>query len=365
MKKKPIKKPSLSGITKKLPSAEQIKQKVRPGSTSADKGVPRITSQSIAEHREEVLGSARKYIYPLRHSRHRIVKISIILFVVAIVGFFAACVLSLYKLQTTSQFMYAMTKIIPFPVAKVDHRFVSYEDYLFELRHFMHYYESQQNSDFSTKDGQLQLERFKKTSMNAAINHAYVKQLAKEHNLSVSAKEVNEQIELVRAQNRLGASDQVFRNVLREFWGWSVSDFKRELHNELLEQKVIAALDTETAAQANVVLAKLQAGADFKDMAAKYSDDEATRDKGGEYGFTISQNSRDISPKAVAALYALQKDGQLTDVINAGYHLEIDKLLKRDHDKLQAAHITFMFKDIDTYLAPEKREHPAKRFLNV
>lgn len=368
MKKKKNKKPSLSGITKKIPSAEQIKQLAGKSSEPAQAGdVPRITNESIAEHREEVLSSARKYIYPLRHSRHRIVKISIIIFVLAVIAFFIGCIVSLYKFQSTSSFMYAMTRILPFPVAKAGSSYVSYENYLFELRHFMHYYESQQGSNFSTEDGQRQLARFKQTSLEAAVNQAYVKQLAKEHNISVSNEEVNRQIELVRTQNRLGASDEVFRNVLREFWGWSVNDFKRELKNELLEQKVIAALDTSTNERAKMVLAKLKAGEDFSQLAARYSDDTATKDKGGAYGFVIDRNSRDVSPQAVDALFKLRKKSDVTGVINSGYYLEIDKLLENNDNsgKLQAAHITFKFKDIDGYLTSVKKQDSTQYYLHL
>ena len=43
----------------------------------------RITNETVAEHREEVIGKARKYIYPLSHSKHKIIVISISLFIVA------------------------------------------------------------------------------------------------------------------------------------------------------------------------------------------------------------------------------------------------------------------------------------------
>ncbi len=33
--------------------------------------MPRITTETIAAHREEVIGKARKYIYPLQHSKNR------------------------------------------------------------------------------------------------------------------------------------------------------------------------------------------------------------------------------------------------------------------------------------------------------
>lgn len=326
--------------------------------------VPRITTESIAAHREEVLGSARKYIYPLRHSRHRVVKISIVLFAVVIVSFFVGCVVSLYKLQNTSTFMYSVTRIIPFPIAKAGDRYVSYDSYLFQLRHYIHYYQSQQDLNLNTEDGERQLESFKQRSLDQAVSEAYVKELADKNGIKVSNKEVNDQVALVRAQNRLGASDEVFRNVLREFWGWSVADFKRELKNEILEQKVIAKLDTATTKRAQDAYLQLKGGADFATLAAQISDDAATKSNGGEYGFAIDRSSRDISPQAVDALYKL-KAGEYSEVINSGYYLEIDKVLEVNGDKLRAAHMTFNFADISEYLAPIQKASPTRFYLHL
>lgn len=357
-------------LSQKVPTSKpkmqtgHLKRPSKTDEAQPDNSVPRITNESVAAHREEVLGSARKYIYPLRHSRHRVVKISITLFVLAIVSFFVGCVLALYKFQSTSTFMYSVTRIVPFPVAKVGKDYVSYDDYLFELRHYMHYYQSQQNVSFSSEDGKRQLASFKQRSMSQVITQAYVKKLADKLHLSVSNKEVNDQVALVRSQNRLGASDEVFRNVLREFWGWSVSDFKRELKSELLEQKVVAALDTDTKARANDALAKLNKGEDFEKLAEHVSDDAATREDGGEYGFTIDRSSRDIAPQAVEALYKLTK-GQHTGIIDAGYFLEIDKLLDQKGTKLQAAHMTFNYKDISVYTKPLEKSAPTHYYLHL
>src|SRR5581483_5186206 len=108
--------------------------------SDAISNVPRITNDTVADHREDVLSSARKYIYPLQHSKHRVVRISVSIFLIVIVGFLLVCGLDLYKFQGTSGFIYDVTKILPFPVAKVDNTWVSYESYLFELRRNMHYY---------------------------------------------------------------------------------------------------------------------------------------------------------------------------------------------------------------------------------
>src|ERR1035438_10531489 len=80
--------------------------------------VPRITNETVATHREDVLKSARKYIYPLQHSKHRIILITSSIIIVFIVAFFSYCTLALYKFQSYSTFLYKVTQVIPFPVAR-------------------------------------------------------------------------------------------------------------------------------------------------------------------------------------------------------------------------------------------------------
>src|SRR5688500_5175391 len=96
-------------------------------------GLPRITNETVAAHREEVLGSVRKYIYPLQHSKHRIILITTGLLIITLVTFFTYCALALYRFQSTSTFLYRVTQVIPFPIARSGGRFIAYENYLFEL----------------------------------------------------------------------------------------------------------------------------------------------------------------------------------------------------------------------------------------
>lgn len=326
----------------------------------AIRGIPRITNETVAEHREEVLSSARKYIYPLQHSAHRVVVISSSLIVLAIVAFFTYSLLSLYRFNSTSTFMYRVTQVIPFPVAKAGSDYVAYENYLFELRHYIHYYQTQQKVDFTTESGRRQLEAFRQRALDGVITNAYVKQLAEEHNVSVSNQEVNDQIAIVQAQNRLGGNQKVFEDVLKEFWGWSIDDFKRELKQQLLAQKVVNKLDTYTQQKAQEVLGKIAAGQDFAQLAQQYSQDKNTAANGGDYGFDITKTDRDISPAVVNELFKMQVN-QTSGIINTGNTLEIVKLKEKTGDQVKAAHISFVFKDIDTYVKPlEKKEKTAK-----
>jgi parvulin-like peptidyl-prolyl isomerase len=361
MKKPKVKVPTVPGIMKRpFRRAKPTEERV----AEAFATVPRITNETVAEHREEVLSSARKYIYPLQHSKHRVVRISILLLITVIVAFFVYCGLALYKLQSTSSFIYGVTQVIPFPVAKAGPNWVSYESYLFELRRDMHYYQSQQQADFSTKDGKAQLVHLKQQALGQVITDAYVKQLAAKQHVSVSNNAVDDEVSLLRNQNRLGSSQRVFDNVLNEFWGWNESDFKRELKQQLLQQAVVAKLDTPTDQQASAVYQQLQKGADFGSLATQYSDDAATKATGGQYSFSVTTTNQTLAPQLTAELSKL-KPGQFSPVINTGYSLEIVKVLSTNGPNIQAAHIQFNFKNISTYTRPLEAKYKPRQYIGV
>jgi hypothetical protein len=344
----------------KVPKLARFSKRPK-GDTSV---IPKITNESVAEHREEVLGRARKLIYPLKHSRNSIVRLTLGIAITTVILFFVGSCLALYKFQSTSSFIYGVTRIVPFPVAIADGRFVSYESYLFELRHYVHYYQNQQNVNFKTASGQRQLKALKERSLDQAIDRAYVAKLAKQHDVHVLPSEVNAQVEIARNQNRLGASKSVFQSVLKDFWGWSVADFKHELRLELLDQKVAATLDTATAKKSQAVYRQLQQGADFATLAKTASDDTATKAAGGKYNFTITKNNRDLSPLVVDALFNLRK-GQSSGVIDTGYTLEIVKVLTITGEKRQAAHIAFNYKDISVFTQPLRKQHQPTTYIHV
>ncbi len=326
--------------------------------------VPYITNETIAEHREEVLKGARKHILPLQHSRKRAVVLSVTIFLITVATFFIFSLVGLYRLQSTSTFMYRITQVIPFAVARTRGNFISYESYLFELRHYMHYYETQQKLNFDSEEGRAQLAEFKKQAMDQVINDALVKYLAKQNGVSVTNQDVDQEIAIVRQQNRLGTSDQVFEDVLRDFWGWSVSDFKRSLRQQILARKVVSKLDTGAHERAQAALDELRSGIDFAEVAKKYSEDPTTKETGGDYGISIDQSTRDIPAKVTNAVFD-QAVGQYSSIIDTGYSLEIVKTLSIENGKARAAHIQIVFKDISEYLGPLRESSPPSKYLSL
>ena len=330
---------------------------------NAADNAPRITTETVAEHREQVLKKARKHIIPLSHSKHQVVILTSSLFILAIISFFTYTTLALYKFQQSSTFLYRVTQVIPFPVAKTGGHYVSYENYLFELRHYKHYYETQQKLNFKDEAGKQQLDAFEKQARQKVVDDALVRQLAKEKGVSVSSKEVSDQITLVRNQNRLGENDKVFEDVLKDYWGWNVNDFKRSLQQQMLAQKLVAKLDTDSQTKASAALAELQGGADFAATAKKYSEDPTTKDNGGEFGFAVAKTNRDLTAQTVSALFALQP-GQISGIVNTGYTLEIIKNIETNGDRIRGAHIVFNLKDINTYLDTLKDKQKTTTFIH-
>jgi hypothetical protein len=334
----------------------------KPEETPTLDDVPRITNENITEHREEVLKGARKYIYPLQHSKRRIVSITLGLAVAAVIAFLIYCGLALYKFYQYNTFLYRATQVVPFPIARTGKNFVNYENYLFELRHYVHYYQTQQQLDFSGS-AQQQLLQFRKQALNDVINNSYVKMLARSNGVSVSGKEVDNRIAEVRSQNRLGSNNKVFADVLRNYWGWSVDDFKRSLKDQILAEKVAAKLDSNANARANKALAQLKKGADFTDVAKAISDDPSSKDNGGDYGITITKDNPNIPPQVTEQLFKL-KSGQVSGIINAGSTLEIVKVLKVKDNTVTAQHISFKLKGIQTYINQLKAKKPTKLYVH-
>jgi hypothetical protein len=327
--------------------------------------VPRITNETVAEHREKILKGGRKYRYPLEHSKHKIVVVSTALLTLGIIAFVVSTCLSLYRYHSTSLFMYRVTQVVPFPVAKAGKNWVSYESYLFELRRYVHYYETQQKVDFTSESGKLQLAMYRPKAMEQVVNDAYVKELAHKNGVTVSDRDVEDAITMLRIENQLGGNNKELASVTKKFFGWSLNDLRRELKQELLAQKLAATLDKAAFAQAEQILAQLRTGSDFVALAAQVSDDATTKANGGQYtDAAITLNSQEVPPVVVRALATL-KPGELSNVITTPTAFEIVKLLSVEDGKYKAAHIQVQFKDIKIYIDPLKKSEPPQYFIKT
>ena len=343
---------------------ERAREFVR-GKEESKGPVERVTNETVAKHRQEVLTGARRFIYPLQQSKHRIAIISAIIISGILIFFLVLSWYLLYQRQSIGDFAYRMSQIIPFPIARVDGQYVRYEEYLFELRQNVHYLVTQENVDFNTAEGQVQLDGYRRQALDKVIDAAVIRQLANEQGIAVSEQEVEDQINLIRSSGGIGDATQTLEDTLQDFYGWNLADLRRVIKAQLLKQKLIPIFDTTAKPRAETVLEDVLSGVDFAKAAKKYSDDEFTKNNGGSLGF-IRRTNTDIPPQIVEKAFSLEAGQTADELVQTlfGYHIVRTNKF-RGEDEAQISHILFRFEDASVFVNARKEQIGISRYITL
>ncbi len=322
----------------------------------------RITNETVAEHREQIIAGGRRFKYPVQYSRHKLVINSLLIGLGAIV---LAAVLfwwQLYQVQDSSKFMYRLTQIIPVPIATVDGENVHYSDYLKRFRSSIHYLQEQVNLNPSTKDGHNEVEYRKRLELDNAIRDAYATKLAREAKVSVSDNEVNSFITADLRSKKVTARTYE-KTVLNAFYDWSMADYRSVVRAELLRRKVSFTIDATAKQKADRIMAALRApGADFAAIAKAESDDQVTKANGGDTG-DIPLKSLD-SNGVIAAANKLTP-GQMTELIYGTDGYYIAKLTSKSATTIRYQVIKISVGEFEKRLEAAKKAGKIKEYIRV
>lgn len=121
-----------------------------------------------------------------------------------------------------------------------------------------------------------------------------------------------------------------------------------------LNPKTSEKVKTTSRQLAQAILDSLKAGADFAAMAARYSEDPGSKDKGGDLGFT--KRGR-LVPEYEAAAFALE-DGQYATVTESQFGFHVIQLLEKRGETVHTRHILIKIK------SDEDADLKAISFLN-
>ena len=147
---------------------------------------------------------------------------------------------------------------------------------------------------------------------------------------------------------KLRANTQVSDDTLRAYYNQNISQYKVEnrVHVEHILFKTVGLTDAEIAEirkKAEDVLKQAKHGANFEDLAKKYSEDDGTKAKGGDLGWIVDGQT---VPEFQQAAFSLPK-GAISDLVKTQYGFHIIKVL--DHEN---AH-TKSFEEVrDSILEP-------------
>lgn len=348
---------AMKKIINKLKRKKQPAAQVNPAGSSL-----RITNETVAEHRERILAGGRKFKYPLQYPKHRIVAITVGLVVLLLVSSSGIIGWQLYGVQNTSGFMQRITDVLPLPVAEVDGKQVRYSSYLLEVRSSLHYLSTKEAINFSSDDGKRQKDYQKRLALNKAIENAYVQKLAKEQNVSISDKELNDFIDQEIKNNSLGVTEDVYRQVIKDYYDWSFEDYRESIKNQLLRKKLTAKIDVEGRQKINSLVAAIHKGDDFGEMAKKHSEDPLTKGNGGDVGF-VSKDTDDPSG-LIKVAESLAPNG-VSEVVEGIDGFYIVKLLEKRDNDIHFAKMFVSYKTFAQKLEQLKKEGKIKEFISV
>jgi hypothetical protein len=298
----------------------------------------RITTDTLAEHREKVLAGGRKFKYPVQYQRHRLVINAVIIGVSALVVLIGLGWYLLYPAQNTSEFMYRVTKVVPVPVAVVDGEPVRYSDYLMQYRSQVHYLTEKEQLDINSEDGKRQLEYVKSQSMNEAVADAYASKLARQQNIEVTDADLETFLTQQRQASDGEVSEATYNSVIEDYYGWSPDEYRDAMRHKLLRQKVGFAIDSPAS---NVTDAVEQAiAANTTDLQKVASDVSANSEVKAQYtpATWVPLNNRDGGLALAAAELG---PGQISTAIQTtsgnGYYYV--KLIEKNDTQLQYEYI--------------------------
>ena len=131
--------------------------------------------------------------------------------------------------------------------------------------------------------------------------------------------------------SKLRANTTVSDNALRAYYNSHVDEYKVEnrAHVEHILFKTIGKTDAEIAEirqKAEDVLRQAKHGGNFEDLAKKYSEDDATKPKGGDLGWIVDGQT---VPEFQQAAFSLPK-GSISDLVKTQYGFHIVKVLDRE-----------------------------------
>ncbi len=158
---------------------------------------------------------------------------------------------------------------------------------------------------------------------------------------------------------KLRAQTHPTDGALRAYYNDHIDDYKvqNSVHAEHILLKTVGKTDAEVAEirqKAEDVLKQAKKGANFEDLAKKYSEDDATKPKGGDLGWIVEGQT---VPEFQQAAFNLPK-GSISDLVKTQYGFHIIKVLDR-----QTAH-TKTFEEVRASILPIVTDQQANQQAN-
>jgi len=332
---------------------------------SAQEAPSRITNETVAEHREQILAGGRKFKYPVQYVRHKLVINAILITIASLILMTAIGWWQLYPMQNTSTLMYRVTRVLPLPVGMVNGEPVLYSDYLVQYRLSEYYLSKYGEVKLDSQDGKRQLDYFKRQSMDKAIAVAYARQVARSHDITVTDEDVDSFIIKERNTASGTVSQETYDASIQMLYNQSPSDYRLTITNGILKNRVAFAIDDNAAAQAKQALTLSQQSAgDFAKVAIDMAKSKGGKLVAGQSGL-VNNTSKfgglrvsEISQLAVGAV-----SGVLKSETDDGYY--VVKVTEKNETQTNFTYIHVPLTQMSNDIARFKKEAKINEYIKL
>jgi len=339
----------------------QLSKLIRKSEKSEKTQLPaRITNDTVAEHREQILAGGRRFKYPVQYARHKLVRNTVIIAFVSIVLLGALAFQQLYFAQNSSDFIYRITQLLPVPVATVANEPVRYSDYLMQYRASEYWLGKYDEMKLDSDDGKRLLAGIKRQVLDTAEANAYANKLAREKNIAVSEKDIDDAV----ARKRDTANGQITQDAYDAstmmLYRWSPEDYRRAIKQSLLRSRVAFAIDTDAKQLADKASSLIATGKDLQATAMELGNG-ITVQSPGLVDMTNSFSGLDISD--VAKLQPNVVSGALKSSTDDGYYFV--KVTQKTDTQVNFEFIQIPLKAFSAEFAALKKSNQIHEFIKL
>jgi hypothetical protein len=324
----------------------------------------RITNETVAEHREKILAGGRRFKYPMQYARHRLVIMTSLLTVAALVVIGALGWWQLYVAQSSNTLLYRATQIIPVPVASVDGQLVRYSDYLMYYNSSIHFLQKSEQLNLSSEDGKRQAAFQKRQNLDIAIRNAYATKLAKELNINVTPEQLKRtnQEHLTMANGPI--SQETYNASTMSLLGWAPEEEQRSTKNQLLKNNVAYAIDDEARQKVENAARLLAApDADFEKVAAELGGEGNGKASAGASGMVPLVNNDGGLTDAARKLDRGKVSSVIRSTTGDGYYFV--KLLEKTDTQLNYAYLRIPLTEFDKRVVELRQAGKIHEYIKV
>jgi foldase protein PrsA len=234
-------------------------------------------------------------------------------------------------------------------LALVNGQAITWEDYEPVLRERLKTLEKNNAVNWEDAAMQIKLRQLQNDVLEQVISNEVMRQMAARQKITIAEVDLEAAVQQERSSILSSGRYTDWDTFLKDYW-LTDQGFRRMIEDALLTGKLASTQQVETQAdqvhirhivvsdkaKAEEVVDKLKAGESFESLAAQYSEDTQTKDKGGDLGWFTEESLISGLKEPVAALEPGETSGVLEirgsffviQVLERGMH-ELDAILIR------------------------------------